>query len=103
MGLNGLSAIAEVLNQTSLTQLDLAKDNLTDFGQVVYNKSDFSGISKLADALKDATGPLETPNLANNKIGQQGAQKFTDMLKLKVRQNTARFAPWCVWFHVVGN
>ena len=61
---DGCIAIANVLNSTSITDLDISQNNL--------HYPDLQGVVKLCDVLK-ANGSLVNLNVSNNSLGPEGA------------------------------
>jgi hypothetical protein len=74
----GLSEIADVLNSTSITQLNLADNRLTHSGRTHIGAS-MSGVIKFVGVLQD-NGSLSSANLLGNSIGVEQAQA---LLKIK--------------------
>ena len=66
----GLIAIAEVLNTTAITDLNIAGN------QITYNSkydTSMDGINKLATILKD-NGAMSILNVSENDLGPEGAK-----------------------------
>ena len=72
----GLKSLSEVLNSTSIAQLNLANNNLNYNAQV---DSDMSGVIKFAQDIQD-NGALVSLNLANNRLGAEGAKHLATAL-----------------------
>jgi hypothetical protein len=73
----GLSEIADVLNSTSITQLNLADNGLThdsNYGRTHFN-SDMSGVIKFAGVLQDS-GSLASLDISDNNIGDEQEAKI---------------------------
>ena len=66
----GLIAIAEVLNTTAITDLNIAGNNIAYNSE--WDKSE-DGINKLATVLED-NGAMSILDVSNNRIGAEGAK-----------------------------
>ena len=81
LGVEGLSEIADVLNSTSITQLNLADNGLThdsNYGRT-HHDANMSGVIKFAGVLQDSRS-LVSLNLAQNNPGVKGAKHVAEVL-----------------------
>jgi len=80
LGVEGTTKIADVLTSTKITNLNLAENNLTNYGE------DMSAVIKLADAFTKMPN-LREVNVAGNYLGEEGGMKlaeaFTQMPNLQ--------------------
>ena len=76
LGSEGLSAVSEALKSTSIKQLNIAENMLTHNTQ---RDTDMSGVIKFTEDMKDM-GSLVSLNLAENKLGVEGAKHVAKVL-----------------------
>jgi Ran GTPase-activating protein (RanGAP) involved in mRNA processing and transport len=75
---DGGKALAEGLKGNNvITELNIADNNLTDYGL------DMSGIIILADVIKDM-GAMTALNLASNELGAKGAKIVAEAIKVSM-------------------
>jgi hypothetical protein len=76
LGVDGGKALAEGLKgNNAITKLNIADNNLTDYGQ------EMSGIIILADVIKDMRA-MTSLNLASNELGAEGAKIVAEAIKV---------------------